>query len=71
MPVNAAEKKDALKLWRSCLKAWIEERDAQLASDRVAMVAPSIAANKTAPYVDAADFIEAMAKPKTLEIAND
>jgi uncharacterized protein YdaU (DUF1376 family) len=47
------------------------ERDAQLASDRVAMVAPSIAANKTAPYVDAADFIEAMAKPKRLEIAHD
>jgi len=47
------------------------ERDAQLASDRVAMVAPSIAANKTAPYVDAADFIEAMAKPKPLEIAHD
>jgi len=47
------------------------ERDAQLASDRVAQVAPSIAANKTAPYVDAADFIEAMAKPKPLEITHD
>lgn len=44
------------------------ERDAQLASDRVAQVAPSIAANKTAPYVDAADFIEALSKNKPLEI---
>lgn len=44
------------------------ERDAQLASDRVAQVAPSIAANKTAPYVDAADFIEALSKSKPLEI---
>lgn len=47
------------------------ERDAQIASDRVAQVAPSIAANKTAPYVDAADFIEAMGKSKPLEIAHE
>lgn len=46
------------------------ERDAQLASDRVAQVAPSIAANKTAPYVDAADFAMSLAKNKPLEIAH-
>ena len=29
--MNAAEKRDALRLWKNCLKAWIVERDAQIA----------------------------------------
>lgn len=78
------EYKTAKTDWLACWRTWMRnaqqykreplggvsfrERDAQLASDRVAQVAPSIAANKTAPYVDAADFIEALSKSKPLGI---
>lgn len=47
------------------------ERDAQMAAERVASVAPSISANKTAPYVDAADLVMSLEKPKPLDIANE
>jgi uncharacterized protein YdaU (DUF1376 family) len=46
------------------------ERDAQIAADRVASVAPNIAAKSRLPYVDAADYIEAMGKTKPLELSH-